>query len=127
MTVCAYGCFLCRRTDARFRKDMKKLAKRSLSAVLAVVMAASIAVSTNAANECNHPMATRQRTGFANHFYTTHLIPVYGANGTVIRDEACSISGTIYYCSYVCVQCNAIVGSAGTETVTVHGHPACKR
>lgn len=104
---------------------MRKIFKKIAAIAMASVMAASMAVSANATSEsCSHPATIRSRTGFANHYNSAHKIKVYGTNGTS-REETCSISGSVYYCSYVCTTCNAIVGSAGTDTEEAHYNSLC--
>lgn len=106
---------------------MRKICKKIAAIAMAGVMATSMVVSANAANEsCSHPVTIKSRTGFANHYNSAHTIKVYGTNGTS-REETCSISGNVYYCSYVCTTCNAIVGSAGTETEETHYNSLCPK
>lgn len=106
---------------------MSKIFKKIAAATIAAVMTTTMAVSANATSaECQHAVATKSRTGFANHYNTAHTIKVYGSNGAS-REERCEIGGNIYFCSYVCTACHKIVASAGTETEETHFNPLCSK
>lgn len=104
---------------------MKAIKKAILSLTMAAMMMSCVSFGAAATeNSCLHNHATLRETGVRGTYSTNHTLKLKDQNN-IEYTEKCVMTGTDYYMSYICDDCNAIVASAGRRIKEYHSNYKC--